>query len=63
MSESLRRGGYAGAPRTADTSGRSLTTLRPSQWVALATSVVFVVVGIAGFIATGFDDFAAHDTG
>jgi len=25
--------------------------------------VVFVVVGIAGFIATGFDDFAAHDTG
>jgi hypothetical protein len=36
--------------------------LTPSQWLALAVSIVFTLVGIAGFFVTGFDDFAAHDT-
>jgi hypothetical protein len=33
-----------------------------SQWLALATSLVFIVVGVAGFFVTGFGDFASHDT-
>ncbi len=37
-------------------------SLAPSQWLALATSLIFVIVGIAGFFVTEFDDFASHDT-
>jgi len=33
-----------------------------AQWLALATSLVFIVVGVAGFFVTGFNDFASHDT-
>jgi hypothetical protein len=34
-----------------------------SQWLALITALTFIAVGVAGFFVTGFDDFAAHDTG
>lgn len=37
--------------------------LAPSQWLGLVVAAVFVIVGIAGFVKTGVDDFAAHDTG
>jgi hypothetical protein len=37
--------------------------LWPSQWLGLLVGAVFVVVGVAGFFVTGFDDFAAHHTG
>jgi hypothetical protein len=63
MTESVRGGSYATGRENRTSTGMSLSDLRPSQWVALVTSVVFVAVGVAGFIATGFDDFAAHDTG
>src|SRR3954470_2617886 len=33
-----------------------------AQWLALATSLVFIVVGVAGFFVPGFNDFASHDT-
>jgi hypothetical protein len=33
-----------------------------AQWLALATSIVFIVVGVAGFFVTGFGNFASHDT-
>jgi hypothetical protein len=39
-----------------------VSDLTPAQWLALALSIVFVIVGVAGFFVTGFDDFAAHDT-
>jgi hypothetical protein len=34
-----------------------------SQWLALITALTFIAVGVAGFFVTGFDEFAAHDTG
>jgi len=34
----------------------------PSQWFALIVGAVFVLVGLAGFAITGFDNFASHDT-
>jgi hypothetical protein len=34
-----------------------------SQWLALITALTFIAVGVAGFFVTGFNDFAAHDTG
>jgi hypothetical protein len=33
----------------------------PSQWLALAVGAVFLLVGIAGFLVTGFDGFMEHD--
>lgn len=36
--------------------------LSVSQWLALAASIIFIVVGVAGFFVTGFDDFAGHNT-
>lgn len=33
------------------------------QVAALVVGAVYTVAGIAGFFVTGFDDFAAHDTG
>jgi hypothetical protein len=32
----------------------------PGQWLALITAIAFTAAGIAGFILTGFSDFAAH---
>jgi ABC-type transport system involved in multi-copper enzyme maturation permease subunit len=31
------------------------------QWLALAIGAVFLLVGLAGFLVTGFDGFAEHD--
>ena len=31
------------------------------QWIALVIGAVFVLVGLAGFLVTGFDGFAEHD--
>jgi uncharacterized membrane protein YuzA (DUF378 family) len=48
------------------TAGNRTTTkdgLHPSQAIALAVGAAYTLVGIAGFFVTGFDDFAAHDTG
>jgi hypothetical protein len=42
---------------------RERMTLWPSQWLGLLTGAIFVVVGVAGFFVTGFDDFAYHHTG
>ena len=35
----------------------------PSQMIALAVGIAYTAVGLLGFAVTGFDDFAAHDTG
>jgi uncharacterized membrane protein YuzA (DUF378 family) len=36
------------------------TTKHPSQLLALAIGAVYTLVGIAGFLVTGFDNFAAE---
>jgi hypothetical protein len=36
-------------------------TKAPYQWLALAIGAVYLLVGIAGFFVTGFDDFTEHD--
>jgi ABC-type transport system involved in multi-copper enzyme maturation permease subunit len=36
------------------------TTKHPSQLLALAIGVVYTLVGLAGFLVTGFDNFAAE---
>jgi hypothetical protein len=42
--------------------GRDTTTERtPGQWFALVFGVVYLLVGIAGFFVTGFDNFAEKD--
>jgi hypothetical protein len=33
----------------------------PDQWSALAVGVVFLLVGVTGFLVTGFDGFADPD--
>jgi hypothetical protein len=35
---------------------------RAARVLTLVTGVVFLVVGIVGFLVTGFDDFASHET-
>jgi Domain of unknown function (DUF4383) len=40
------------------TSGRTVPEI-----LGLAFGAVYLLVGIVGFFITGFDDFAAHDTG
>ena len=37
------------------------TTRSPAQLFALAFGAVYVLIGLAGFIVTGFDDFAAEN--
>lgn len=37
--------------------------VHPAQWLALGFGLVYTLVGLVGFAVTGFDDFAAHDTG
>lgn len=34
---------------------------QPHQWLALAIGIVYLVVGLAGFLVTGFDGFTEHD--
>lgn len=68
MSEQTARPGDtpgrpAGASARARADESQFRSMAPSQWLALATSVLFIAVGIAGFVVTGFDDFAEHDTG
>jgi hypothetical protein len=36
-------------------------TKRAYQWLALAIGLVYLLVGIAGFFITGFDNFTDHD--
>jgi hypothetical protein len=45
-----------------ETHDKSPGDLSIAQWLALATSIVFIGVGVAGFLITGFSDFAGHDT-
>lgn len=47
---------------TAGTPGTTRTVDRaPYQYLALAIGVVYLLIGLAGFLVTGFDGFAAHD--
>ncbi|GGB95682.1 DUF4383 domain-containing protein [Cellulomonas carbonis] len=39
----------------------STTARAPYQWLALVIGVVYLLVGLAGFLVTGFDDFTEHD--
>jgi hypothetical protein len=48
----------ASRPTTTTTTARTA-----SQKIVLVLGVVFTLVGLAGFAVTGFDGFAAHDTG
>ena len=36
-------------------------TREPHQLLALVIGVVYLLVGLAGFLVTGFDNFAGHD--
>ena len=54
------------ATRPADGNGRSTDSpadagKHPAQYVALAIGAVYTLVGIAGFLVTGFDGFASPD--
>ena len=40
--------------------GRGAAT-HPAQYLALAIGVIYVLVGLSGFLVTGFDDFAAPE--
>ncbi|MEV0890552.1 DUF4383 domain-containing protein [Promicromonospora sp. NPDC050262] len=39
----------------------STRTRGVSQWLALTIGVVYLLVGAAGFLVTGFSGFAEHD--
>jgi fumarate reductase subunit D len=41
--------------------GTNARTRYPFQWLALIIGVVFLLIGVLGFIVTGFDDFTEHD--
>ncbi|MEN1975072.1 DUF4383 domain-containing protein [Cellulomonas olei] len=42
--------------------GTAVTSERqPHQWLALVIGIVYLVVGLAGFLVTGFDGFTEHD--
>lgn len=44
------------------TAASSTTVTRaPYQWLALAIGAVYLVIGIVGFLITGFDGFTEHD--
>jgi ABC-type transport system involved in multi-copper enzyme maturation permease subunit len=44
------------AARTAGTAAR-----QPHQYLALVIGIAYLVVGLAGFLVTGFDGFTEHD--
>jgi fumarate reductase subunit D len=48
-------------PTTAGGAGTVGATRATHQWLALVFGVVYLLVGLAGFLVTGFDGFAAHD--
>ena len=39
----------------------AVDTKTPYQWLSLVIGVVYLLVGLLGFLVTGFDGFAAHD--
>ena len=39
----------------------STRTRAPHQWLAVTIGAVYLLVGAAGFLVTGFDGFAEHD--
>lgn len=42
--------------------GTTRTVVRqPHQWLALVIGIVYLVVGLAGFLVTGVDGFTEHD--
>ena len=41
--------------------GAGTATRGTHQWLALVFGVVYLLVGLAGFLVTGFDGFAEHD--
>ena len=50
------------SPPTTGPAGTTRTTDRaPYQYLALVIGVVYLLVGLAGFLVTGFDGFAQHD--
>lgn len=67
MAESVRRTGRAaGRPVGTRTDARPTSPDETSQGRAartltLLTGIVFLAVGIIGFVITGFDDFASHE--
>ncbi len=38
------------------------TRKHTAQWLALAFGIVYVLIGLIGFLVTGFDNFAASNT-
>jgi ABC-type transport system involved in multi-copper enzyme maturation permease subunit len=48
-------------PTTAGGTGTVGATRGTHQWLALIIGVVFLLVGLAGFLVTGFDGFTEHD--
>lgn len=34
----------------------------PAKWLALAVGIVYTLIGLVGFLVTGFDNFAASNT-
>lgn len=48
-------------PRTAPGGSAAIGTREPHQWIALAVGVAYILVGILGFIVTGFDHPLEHD--
>jgi ABC-type transport system involved in multi-copper enzyme maturation permease subunit len=43
------------------TGGAGTATRGVHQWLALVIGVVYLLVGLAGFLVTGFDGFTEHD--
>ncbi len=46
---------------TSTGTGTGATTRGTHQWLALIIGVVYLLVGLAGFLVTGFDGFTEHD--
>jgi hypothetical protein len=42
------------------TDGDAYDDKTPGQWLALGLGVLFTLIGIVGFVVTGFDDFASN---
>ena len=48
-------------PNTTGGTGTVGATRGIHQWLALVIGVVYLLVGLAGFLVTGFDGFTEHD--